>query len=125
VASHPGGTRGCGTSCTNTVLTPEKLLHGSTLSKGEPRTLSPVRGEGREEEVVSNTSVEVSPHHHHLYNVEAKCQFCRETFTNKKTMNEHIRKEHSKFPCDDCEFIGEWDGSLDWPEHLSGCFPWT
>ncbi len=57
VASHPGGTRGCGASCTNTVLTPEKLLH---QSKGKPRTLTPVRGEGREEVDVNNdTAVEV------------------------------------------------------------------
>jgi hypothetical protein len=56
VASHPGGTRGCGTSCTNTVLTPEKLLHRSTPGNGEPRTLTPVRGERRDEIEVNNTT---------------------------------------------------------------------
>ena len=40
VASHPGGTRGCGVSCANTVLTPEKLRQQRTPGKGEPRTHS-------------------------------------------------------------------------------------
>ncbi len=48
------GARGCGASCTNMVLTPEKLR--STPGKGKPRTLTPVRGEGREEVSVNNTT---------------------------------------------------------------------
>jgi hypothetical protein len=117
VASHPGGTRGCGVSCANTVLTPEKLRQQSTPGKGEPRTLTPVRGEGREEEVGTNTSMEdVSPQH------QMKCPFCSETFANKESMNKHMRRKHTKFPCDDCDFIAhvQSDGE-DHEESFSPC----
>lgn len=59
VASHPGGSKGCGASCANLVLTPEKLLHAS--EEGDLALGTPEKG-GREEQC-SNCNVFMSSDH--------------------------------------------------------------
>jgi hypothetical protein len=60
VAGHPGGARGCGASCANLELTPEKLLHAS--DQGDlSLAMTPERG-GREEQCTNCGAVMTAQH---------------------------------------------------------------
>ena len=59
VAGHPGGSRGCGTNCTNLALTPEKLRQAS--DQGDPSLATP--GNGGREEQCQNCNIMMTEEH--------------------------------------------------------------
>jgi hypothetical protein len=59
VASHPGGSKGCGASCTNLALTPENLRHAS--EEGDLALATPEKG-GREEQCNNCNELMTSDH---------------------------------------------------------------
>jgi hypothetical protein len=59
VASHPGGAKGCGASCTNLALTPEKLRQAS--GQGDLHLATP--GKGGREEKCENCNNVMTPEH--------------------------------------------------------------
>ena len=97
VAGHLGGTRGCGASCTNIDLTPEKLLHAS--NQGDLSLVTPEKG-GREEQCVNCTQVMAAEHQcerpyatakeDHPLGWDHRCILCNNVFSCKGNLQDHM-----------------------------------
>jgi hypothetical protein len=83
VAGHPGGSKGCGASCTNLALTPEKLRQAS--DQGDLSLATPEKG-GREEQCENCNNV-MTPEH--------QCEEAQETVVDdlNKFKDQEIQTE--------------------------------